>query len=256
MSGALHRVAHFVRSLVVRAEDEPGGETPSYPRDFRPEDIRILERVRERTMTSPERVVSLIEAVRYLTRCDVEGAFVECGVWRGGSMMAAALTLLEESVTDRELFLFDTFAGMTEPDDRDVNVFGGEATPRFEASRSEEGTSGWCAAGLDDVRAGMASTGYPEDRIHYVEGRVEDTIPDDAPEQVALLRLDTDWYQSTRHELIHLYPRLSPGGVLIIDDYGHWLGAREAVDEFIEENDLPLLLHRIDYTGRMAVKPR
>ena len=87
-----------------------------------------------------------------------------------------------------------------------------------------------------------------------VPGLVEDTVPSQAPEVIALLRLDTDWYKSTWHELEHLYPRLSVGGVLIIDDYGHWEGARRAVDEFIEAKGLRLFLSRIDYTGRLAIK--
>jgi hypothetical protein len=79
-------------------------------------------------------------------------------------------------------------------------------------------------------------------------------LPEHAPEHLALLRLDTDWYESTRHELFTLYPRLSTGGVLIIDDYGHWDGARRAVDEYLEQQESPLLLNRIDYTGRVAIK--
>jgi len=74
------------------------------------------------------------------------------------------------------------------------------------------------------------------------------------PGKIALLRLDTDWYESTAHELKHLYPLLVPGGVIIIDDYGHWEGARKAVDEYITAEKLPLLLNRIDYTGRIGIK--
>jgi hypothetical protein len=88
-----------------------------------------------------------------------------------------------------------------------------------------------------------------------VKGKVEDTIPRAAPKQIALLRLDTDWYESTYHELKHLYPRLVPGGVLILDDYGHWEGARRAVDQYFEEERIRLFLHRIDYAGRLAIKP-
>jgi O-methyltransferase len=79
-------------------------------------------------------------------------------------------------------------------------------------------------------------------------------LPEFAPECISLLRLDTDWYESTRHELIHLFSRISKGGVIIIDDYGHWKGAREAVDEYIRENNIKILLNRIDYTGRIGVK--
>jgi O-methyltransferase len=107
---------------------------------------------------------------------------------------------------------------------------------------------------LEDVKRVMAATGYEPGKTVFVPGRVEDTIPASAPETIALLRLDTDWYQSTYHELTHLYPRLAVGGVLIIDDYGHWQGARKAVDQYIREQKLKLLLCRIDYTGRVCVK--
>src|SRR5438034_593928 len=112
----------------------------------------------------------------------------------------------------------------------------------------------WAIAGLDDVREGMAETGYPAERVHFHPGRVEETIPGEAPAEIALLRLDTDWYESTRHELVHLYPRLSEGGVLLVDDYGHWAGAKRAVDEYFATEAPPLLLSRIDYTGRIGIK--
>jgi hypothetical protein len=90
--------------------------------------------------------------------------------------------------------------------------------------------------------------------MHFVKGKVEDTIPASTPDRIAILRLDTDWYASTRHELEHLYPLLAPGGVLIIDDYGHWEGCRQAVDEYFASRNLQVLLNRVDYTGRIAVK--
>jgi len=90
--------------------------------------------------------------------------------------------------------------------------------------------------------------------MRFIVGKVEDTIPGEAPGKIAILRLDTDWYESTKHELINLYPKLSTGGVLIIDDYGHWEGARKAVDEYIHDQRLRILLNRIDYTGRIAVR--
>jgi O-methyltransferase len=95
---------------------------------------------------------------------------------------------------------------------------------------------------------------YPPERVHLIPGLVEDTVPAQAPTQIAILRLDTDWYASTKHELQTLYPRLSPGGVLLIDDYGYWLGSRQAVDEYLAETGARLLLLRID-EGRIAVKP-
>ena len=145
------------------------------------------------------------------------------------------------------MYLFDTFEGMPDPTQDDVDVRGIAANSQFEKVR--------CYAGLEEVKRVVLETGYPADKIHFVKGMVEDTIPIHSPEQIALLRLDTDWYESTKHELIHLYPRLTKFGVLIIDDYGHWQGARKAVDEFIGELKEPILLNRIDYTGRVAIKP-
>jgi hypothetical protein len=105
---------------------------------------------------------------------------------------------------------------------------------------------------MEDVRANLLSTGYPAEKIHLIKGKVEDTIPGTLPRGLSILRLDTDWYESTRHELIHLYPLLHPKGVLIIDDYGDWQGAKKAVDEYFKESEI--FLHRIDRTGRIAIK--
>jgi predicted O-methyltransferase YrrM len=207
------------------------------------------------TMTSGERLLGLIRAVEYIARHDIPGSIVECGVWKGGSSMAAALALQAFEGAGRHLYLFDTFTGMTAPTEADVAFDGSHAEPVYMENRTPTGECSWCQAGLDEVKENMHSTGYPKDRIHFIPGPVESTLPEHAPETIALLRLDTDWYESTRHELEHLYPRLSPGGVLIIDDYGHWEGARKAVDEYIAAHGLQLLLTRMDYTGRLAVKP-
>jgi hypothetical protein len=112
----------------------------------------------------------------------------------------------------------------------------------------------WHYVPVEEVRAAVLSTGYPAERVHMVEGKVEDTLPGAAPERIAVLRLDTDWYASTKHEMEQLYPRLSPGGVLILDDYGHYEGARQAVDEYFAEHGGRPLLSRVDYTGRVGVK--
>ena len=218
---------------------------------------KTIAAVRPYTMTSDQRVAALCDAVRYVVTNRIPGDIVECGVWKGGSMMAVARTLLELGDRTRDLHLFDTFEGMTAPTGEDVALTGESAADLMAASADrEDAESVWCRAPLDVVRQAMASVGYDGSRIHYVKGRVEDTIPAAAPERIALLRLDTDWYESTRHEMIHLFPRLCVGGVLILDDYGHWLGARQAVDEYLSEHSVPLFLQKIDYTGRYAVKWR
>jgi O-methyltransferase len=227
-----------------------------FPPDIPAEDRTIISAVwPEYSMTSVERLYALIEAVRLLEHQQIPGAFVECGVWRGGSMMAAAKALLAHQGATRDLYLFDTFEGMPAPGPRDRDFAGRLASALMATAPVEEERGVRCLARLPDVQANLRSTGYPDSRMHWVQGRVEDTIPTQAPEQIALLRLDTDWYESTLHELVHLYPRLRPGGVLIIDDYGHWHGARQAVDEYFAHYAARPYLHRIDYGARLVVKP-
>lgn len=223
------------------------------PPDFDPLTAAVVREVMPFTMTSPERIAALRQAVIHVCRHGIAGAIVECGVWRGGSMMAVARTLLEIGAS-RDLVLFDTFAGMTPPEPIDRDIAG---TPAARALGREDVATGptWAVSPLADVAANLRSTGYPADRMRLVVGDVADTLPREAPERIAILRLDTDWYASTRHELEHLYPRLAVGGVLIVDDYGHWEGARRAVDEFLERTSAPILLNRIDYTGRIGIKP-
>ena len=215
-------------------------------------DRAIVERVAPFTMTSLERRAGLIGAIDHVVRHGIAGDIVECGVWRGGSMMAAALALMARGDTSRDLWLYDTFEGMSEPTMADASVSGESAAAQL--ARTRRGTGVWCEAGLDDVRANLASTGYPAERLHFVAGKVEDTTPATLPSRIALLRLDTDWYESTCHELAHLYPLLSCHGVLVIDDYGHWQGARKAVDEYFAGWGAAAFLHRVDYTARLLVK--
>jgi hypothetical protein len=160
--------------------------------------------------------------------------------------------LRERGDTSRHLFLYDTYAGMPVPGEQDVDRWGRNAADLLSASATTEDI--WCNAQLDEVAAVLAHTGYPNSMIELVQGRVEETIPERTPASIALLRLDTDWHESTYHELVHLYPRLSPGGVLIIDDYGWWQGARQAVDQYLAETSARILLSRIDDSGRIGVK--
>lgn len=229
------------------------GAGKGLPADYDDETREIWRSVRSRTMTGHAKVHYLTEAVRYVVRNQIPGAMLECGVWRGGSMLAVAHTLLRLGVTDRDLYLFDTFTGMSEPGERDVHIRAGKSAEQMLSDRDRGGPI-WRVATLEDVQAGFEPVGYPSERLHFVPGKVEDTIPDQAPEQIAILRLDTDWYESTKHELEHLYSRLSPGGILIIDDYGSWQGSKDATDEFLETTGEPLMLTRVA-RGRVAVKP-
>jgi hypothetical protein len=215
----------------------------------------IYSRVSRYTMLSIEGILANIRAVDYILRSRIAGDIVECGVWRGGSSMSMALALTRGHDTSRNLWMYDTYAGMTNASDNDVDHKGAAAASLLASARQyKDPEDNWVIAyaSLEQVKSNMASTGYPSDRIRFVKGPVEETVPCETPEHIAILRLDTDWYESTLHELIHLYPKLSRGGILIIDDYGHWQGARKAVDHYFK--DAPLFLNRIDYSARLAVK--
>jgi hypothetical protein len=256
------RAVPDLRQLAARArrtlERTRGGPDPlaSLSADDRP----IVERSLPYTLTGVARLQAVVDAVRYCERRGLPGAFAECGVWRGGSVLAMILTLQELGRDERELWLYDTFEGMTAPTALDVSPIDPPALETWRAAvarRARPWREYFDPHEFNEpaVRQTLLATGYPERRLHFVRGPVEETLPRHGPESLALLRLDTDWYESTRHELEHLYDRLVPGGVLIVDDYGHWEGARRAVDEYFERHPPAPLLQRIDYTGRMAVKP-
>lgn len=207
------------------------------------------------TMTSIERMYSLYCSVNFVIRNKIKGDFVECGVWKGGSAMLIAKMLSKYNENDRKIFLYDTFEGMSAPTEMDKDILGGQADIRMQNSLKSDQNSIWCYSSIDEVKRNLLKTGFSIDNIIMIKGKVEDTLPGSIlPDSIALLRLDTDFYESTLHELNHLYPLLIIDGVLIIDDYGHWQGCKQAVDEYFEKEKVKMLLNRIDYTGRIGVK--
>ena len=217
--------------------------------------LEIFQFCKEHTMTSVERMYALYNGVNYVLANNIQGDFVECGVWKGGSAMLIAKLLAQYNIKDRKIILYDTFEGMSEPTEFDKDYSGKNAKSLLQESSIEDQASVWCYSSFDEVKNNMLSTGLDSSQIVMIKGKVEDTIPNEVPtNKIALLRLDTDWYESTAHELLHLYPLLNVPGVLIIDDYGHWEGCRRAVDEYFAKNNIRLLLNRIDETGRFGIK--
>ena len=227
---------------------------PEWPDDFSDFTRALCRRVAPYTMTSKERVQAVEAAVRHIVQHDLAGDIVECGVAGGGSMMAAALTLLELGRSDRTIWLYDTFAGMTEPTPEDVGRFGQPALERYRA-KLKDGVSTWINIPLAQVQANFAGVAYPRERLRFVPGKVEDTLPREQPQRIALLRLDTDWYTSTKVEMQQLYPRLCPGGLIIIDDYFRWQGSRKAVDDYVAQHRVAIFWSRIDDHAVIGVKP-
>lgn len=210
---------------------------------------RIISNVSKRTMTNPNSLANLISATKYLNNGEIEGAFVECGVWRGGSALAFCLASLEAGVQSRLIYLFDTFEGYTNTGERDFQISDGvKAEVLFNKDPNYV-----CSASLIDVQNGFKEIGYPNELIHYIVGDIIKTPLDKLPDKIALLRLDTDYYHSTLWELENLYPRLVSGGVLIIDDYDHWNGSRQACDEYFKKAENRNFISHMEY-GRIMIK--
>jgi len=167
-----------------------------------------------------------------------------------GSAMVIARTLLKMGQADRKIFLYDTFQGMTEATEKDYQINDGSPAVNSPAMKQRN----WCFASIEDVRKNLFSTAYLKENIIFVKGKIENTIPSTIPSVIALLRLDTDWYESTFHELVYLFPLLETYGVLIIDDYGFWAGARNAVNEYISKNNIHILLNGIDRESIIGIK--
>ena len=216
--------------------------------DLDPAAKATADAVRPFTMTSTERIFAVVEAVRYISRFHIPGAVVECGVWRGGSTMAAARTLIECGDDRRDLWLFDTFEGMSAPQeiDRDLE---GRAAADLLAAEDRDTSLVWAHAELSEVEANLRTTGYDPARLHFVKGPVEHTVPDRAPQQIALLRLDTDWYESTRHELAHLWSGLARTGYSSSTTTGTGKAPAVPSTSIVAASDRPILLNRTRLHG-------
>ncbi len=211
--------------------------------------LKYYQKIKPYTLVPIERCFTLYQSVNYILKNNIAGDFVECGVWKGGSCMLIALILKDAAVTDRKIYMYDTFQGMTEPGVMD----GEEEKKQWKEGRVSDSLNNMCYSPLEEVTQNMKLTGFENNQLILITGKVEETIPGNIPQSISLLRLDTDWYESTKHELQHLYPLLSKHGILIVDDYGAWQGAQKAVDEFFQ-NVSNTFISRIDYTGRLIVK--
>lgn len=226
----------------------------SIPYDMETDFKDIYEKTKSSIMASVHQNYMMYKATEYVINNNISGDIVECGVWRGGNMMVSAYTLLKMKNTEKKLYLFDTYEGMSKPTSKDIRLYDNKPASEIWKIYQKKDFKGWDYASLEEVKGNLFSTNYPREKIIFTKGKVEDTIPKTIPERISILRLDTDFYESTYHELVHLYPKLSVNGVLIIDDYGYWKGQKEAVDQYFKENDINLLLNRPGDQGRIAIK--
>lgn len=206
-----------------------------FPKEF----INAYKKITPYSMVDESDAYAAWQAINYVANRKIEGDIVECGVWRGGVSILMAERLKQLNINNREQYLYDTFEGMSEPTEKDLDKHGVAASEQLSTSTRSDGKKNvWAYASIDDVKQNFIDCGLSPDSSCMIKGKVEETIPKEIPSVISVLRLDTDWYESTKHELTHLYPRLSQGGVLLIDDYGYWSGCREAVEEYFSD-DIP-----------------
>ncbi len=198
----------------------------------------LFRQVKPLTMCSYARLLSLHRAVLHVEEHKIPGDLVECGVARGGSAAMMALTLHGRS---RRLWLFDTFEGLPEP------------SPENPDHHIASLYTGTCRGSLDEVRSSFRRLGI-EENTHVVPGLFHETLPRCGIESIAVLHVDGDWYESVMTTLENLYDRVSKGGIVQLDDYGHWAGAHRAVDEFMSRRGITQSLRRIDFSGRQLTK--
>lgn len=226
-----------------------------FPVELSKAECKILDDVLDRrlTMVNFEGLLATLMACKYVLENSIEGDFVECGVWRGGNAIVAA-EMFRLHGSQKHVWLFDTFLGMTAPTGVDHDWKGGLAQGEFDLNE-REGFNNWCYASIEDVVGNFEDRGLVGNNIHFIKGDVSQTLREaDLPEKISVLRLDTDWYESTKMECEVLYPRLSVGGCLIVDDYGHWNGSRIAIDEYFSQHLNRPFFHATDYARRIGVK--
>jgi hypothetical protein len=236
---------------------ETGGTTLEYFDISDPFFASLISKVGPHTLTLAsglEAAWALYQSIEYVVRNRIPGDIAECGVWSGGSMLLAAHALLHFGDTSRRIYLYDTFDGAPQPEERDVRWDGVPVLPTWEAMR-QTGRSWGFGGTVEHVKSVVLTSGYPAEQFVFVPGDVEGSLPAIRPDSISLLRLDTDLYRSTYHELVHLYPALSVGGILILDDYGSFEGVRAATDRYTAEQALRLFLTRINAGVRLVVKP-
>jgi len=229
--------------------------------DLEEEARQSINVVREHTMVPYQRLVTLYQQAVFCERNDIEGSFVECGTWRGGAVGLMALANLRYGAARRHIHLFDSFEGIPEPDElvdgeealKFAHAVGGGVNGKLIPLRNQYASVGTLEANRQFLERQLK---YDPRYLHYHKGWFQDTVPKDAPEcgEIAILRLDGDWYASTHICLETLYDQVVSGGFIIHDDYGYYDGCRKAVDEFVERRNLNIYFHHIDPAGRYWIK--
>ncbi len=249
-------VRNGLRSCGIEVSRYRGRGKEILPRAVNNEFKNLYKKYYSYSMVKWPALYMAFNAVDHIINNKIEGSIVECGVWKGGCSAIMAEHFANKKDVSRDLYLYDTFEGMVEPTEKDFSLSIDKTAEEISQDHRKDGEMDWCAGPLETVKEVLGKTNYPDDKIHTVKGRVEETIPKTVPDKIALLRLDTDWYESTKHELENLFPRLVSGGLLLVDDYGSWSGSKQAVDEYFDKNPCGIFFHYDSVSGSICgVKP-
>ena len=218
------------------------------------DELKILKEITNLSMSTPANHWAIIQSLKHIKENDIKGDIVECGVWRGGNLILFK-KIIDTLNLEKKIFAFDTFQGMPMPSKEDFDLKDIDAGKIYQNYKNKD--LKWCFSDIDEVKNNISK--FFEDynkSFNFIKGKVEETLmyENNLPNKISLLRLDTDFYESTKKELEILYPRLNKGGVLIIDDYGHWKGSKKAVDEYFNIEKDFFWFHRIDYASRLLIK--
>ena len=227
------------------------------PVELNKDENKIIDYVRANnlSMCTTSNLQQTAIACKYIVMNEIPGDFVECGVFRGGNALIAA-KIFDLYKINKKVYLFDTFTGMTKPTEYDLRTSDKSSVLNKYLSLRQKEHTDWAYAPIEEVKENFRKCGLLKDNVIFCKGEVESTLDqvNNIPSAISFLRLDTDWYESTKKELEILYNKLVPGGILVIDDYGHYDGARKAADEYFKKHSPPPFLSFIDNSARIGVK--
>lgn len=250
-SGLTHTLRSTVEKLgfsIVRHRPHGKELIPAF---VDPEFVKLWEKYNHLTMVPWQGAYAAYSGAKHVAKYNIPGDIVEAGVWRGGIAFIIAETLKHFGSEDRTIYMYDTYAGMSEPTEEDTKSSTGNSALKKYNLRKKDGYVDWCYASIEEVQEHLEKVPYPKEHFKLVKGKVEDTIPNTAPTQVSLLRVDTDWYESTKHIMEHLFSNLSTHGIFICDDFGKWEGARKAVEEYLSKNNIRIFLNTETCSGNV-----
>tara|TARA_Y100001935_G_C17239936_1_gene475117 strand:+ start:140 stop:898 length:759 start_codon:yes stop_codon:yes gene_type:complete len=219
------------------------------------DDAKLISVISKYSMTPRIRIYNLLQALRHIKQKNIDGDFVECGVWRGGNIILFKKFLENElKNSNKKIFAYDTYEGMNQPSEEDYNLTSKLSAKILLKKEKNKNSNIWGVSKIEDVKKNISENVESLNDINFIKGEVEQTLNNEKnlPLKISILRLDTDWYLSTKKELEVLYDRVSSGGIIIIDDYGHWNGSKKAVDEFFSNKYV--WMHYVDYACRLIIK--